>query len=221
MYYYETHMHTSEVSSCAGSSAEEQVYSYKKRGYTGVIITDHFINGNSTCPKGLPWDRKMKHFVSGYVKAKEAGEKYGLDVFLGWEFTIRGSDFLTYGLDVDFLIKNPNLDKLAIEDYSMLVRDSGGYLAQAHPFRDEWYIEHKRPVEPSLLDGVEIHNSMDSGKNNAKARELAKQHDLPVQAGSDSHNIFHSRYSGIKLGSKADSIFDIINAIKTSAVGLI
>ena len=95
---YETHMHTSEVSACAVSPAAEQVRAYSARGYAGVIVTDHFINGFSTCPGKLPWDKKMKHIVSGYELAKKAGDKYGMDVFLGWEFTIRGSDFLTYGL---------------------------------------------------------------------------------------------------------------------------
>jgi hypothetical protein len=214
-------MHTAEVSACAGSSAAEQAYSYIQRGYTGIIVTDHFINGNSTCPDNLPWDIKMKHFVSGYMEAKIAGSEYGLDVFLGWEFSVRGSDFLTYGLDLEFLIANPNLDRLPIEEYSALVRESGGYLAQAHPYRDEWYIENRFPVMPALVDGIEVYNSMDSGRNNAKALDFAKQHDLPVQSGSDSHSIYTSRYSGIKLETKAKSIFDIIDAIKARKVELI
>jgi len=52
-FLYETHMHTSEVSACAVISAEQQVAAYKKRGYCGIISTDHFINGYSTCPKEL------------------------------------------------------------------------------------------------------------------------------------------------------------------------
>ena len=142
-YLYETHMHTSEVSACANSTAVEQVCAYHNRGYAGIIVTDHFINGYSTCPTNLPWAQKMEHIVSGYESAKTAGEHCGLAVFLGWEFRIRGADFLTYGLDLDFLLAHPGLDQLEIEAYSALVRASGGYLAQAHPFRDACYIEHK------------------------------------------------------------------------------
>jgi len=220
-YLYETHMHTAEVSACAVSTAAEQVNSYKQKGYTGIIVTDHFVNGNSTCPRALPWEKQMKHFATGYMKAKKAGDDCGLDVFFGWEFSIRGSDFLTYGLDLDFLIANPGLDLLDIESYSSLVRSNGGYLAQAHPYREAWYVEYCLPVEYHLLDGVEVLNTMDTGSVNAKALDFAKKHNLPIQAGSDSHNSEHPAYSGIKLQKKAESIFDIIEAIKANNIAVI
>jgi len=220
-YLYETHMHTSQVSGCAVNSAAEQVVAYKNRGYTGIIITDHFINGYSTCPKNLPWEKKMHYFAKGYEAAKKAGDEHGLDVFFGWEYTIRGADFLTYGLDLEFLLKNPDVDKLSIEDYSALVRRSGGYIAQAHPYRDAYYIEHNYPVAPHLLDGVEVFNSMDKRSENAKALAFAKENNLPMQAGTDCHHTGRCYYSGIILKERAESIHDIINAIKTRQVELI
>ena len=220
-YLYETHMHTAEVSGCALSSAAQQIVTYKHLGYTGVIITDHFVNGYSRCPKNLPWDKKMRHFVFGYEEAKRAGEKYDVDVFLGWEFTIKGSDFLTYGLDLDFLLSHRGLDKLCIEDYSALVRENGGYIAQAHPYRDEFYIENKFPVDASLLDGIEVYNIMDKNIANAKALAFANEHDLPIQAGTDSHSTGNSFYSGIILRERAKNIHDIIKAIKMNDVTLI
>ena len=219
-YLYETHMHTSEASGCAVSSAAEQVYSYKKMGYTGVIITDHFLNGYTTCPRRLSWEKKMAHFASGYINAKKAGDTCGLDVFFGWEFTVRGSDFLTYGLDYDFLMDNPNLDRLDVEDYSTLVRTSGGYLAQAHPFRDSYYIEYKYPVSPDLIDGVEVYNVLDRDAANAKALSFAELYDLPVQAGTDSHRSDNYTYSGVKLRKRAETIHDIIDAIMSRDIVL-
>jgi len=186
-----------------------------------VIFTDHFIKGYTTCPKNLPWNKKMEFFASGYKKAKKAGDMYDLDVFFGWEFTIRGADFLTYGLDIDFLLANPGLDMLEIGKYSRLVRENGGFLAQAHPYRDEHYIEHPFPVEPYYMDAVEVFNSMDKDYSNAQALEFARKNDLPFQAGSDSHGRGHTFYSGIKLRQKAKSIFDIIDAIKGKSVTLI
>jgi len=214
-------MHTSQVSGCAVSSAAQQVAAYKEIGYTGIIVTDHFINGYTSCPNSLPWDKKMKHFVSGYTSAKKAGDKIGLSVFLGWEFTIRGADFLTYGLDLDFLQAHPGLDVLGIDDYSSLVRKSGGYLAQAHPYRDAHYIEHNYPVAPHLIDGVEVCNAMDSFEANAKAFAFAEEHDLPKQAGTDSHMAGGYLYSGIALREKAESIYDIIEAIRSGDVELL
>jgi len=220
-YLYETHMHTSEVSGCARSSASQQVAAYKQRGYTGIIITDHFINGYTSCPMDLPWDKQMIHVASGYTAAKKAGDACGLDVFFGWEFTIRGADFLTYGLDLEFLIANPDFDKLDFEEYSALVRRSGGYLAQAHPFRDAYYIEHNYPVAPHLIDGVEVINSVCARRENEKALAFAKAHDLPMQAGTDSHMSSGYKYTGIKLRERAGSIHDIIEAIVSKNVTLI
>jgi len=220
-FLYETHMHTSEASGCAVSSAAQQVADYKKRGYTGLIITDHFINGNTSIRRKFPWDKTMKLFMNGYIEAKKAGVKYDMDVFLGWEFTIRGADILTYGLDLDFLLANPGLDKLGFEDYSEIVRKNGGYLAQAHPYRNAYYIEHNYPVAAHLLDGVEVYNAMDSKEENEKALAFAQEHELPMQAGTDSHRAGGYNYSGIKLDKKAESIGDIIEAIKTGNVTLI
>jgi len=220
-YKYETHMHTAEVSACAVKFAAQQVAAYKDRGYAGIIITDHFVNGYTTCPKDLSWEKRMRFFVSGYEEAKKMGEKIDLDVFLGWEFTIKGSDFLTYGLDLGFLLDNPNVDKYSIEDYSELVRENGGFLAQAHPFRDEYYIENPYPAKPHLIDAVEVFNVMDRETSNEKALIFAEDNNLPMQAGTDDHGRGNNSYSGIVLNKRAESIYDIINAIKAKDVGLI
>jgi histidinol phosphatase-like PHP family hydrolase len=206
-------MHSSEVSGCAAKSAAEQVHTYKDRGYAGIILTDHFVNGFTICPHHLPWREKMIFTISGYEQAKREGEKCGLDVFLGWEYTIRGSDFLTYGLDIDFLLAHPDLDKLSIEKYSALVRSNGGFLAQAHPYKDEPYVEYKYPADPRFLDAVEVYNSSIHSRANKKALAFAQKHNLPMQAGTDSHGRFDRFFSGVELDKKAGSIFDIISAI--------
>jgi len=216
-------MHTSESSGCGTSTAAEQVRAYKKRGYQGIIITDHFINGYSTCPRHhrISWEEKMVYVVSGYQSAKKEGDRLGLDVFLGWEFTIRGSDFLTYGLDWDFLINHPDLHKLDIQEYSTLVRENGGFLAQAHPYRDAAYIQHKLPVDPQYVDAIEVYNLTDANSTNKKALTFAEKHNLPGQAGSDSHGAHAHFTSGITLNQRAKNIHDIINAIKNREVEFI
>jgi len=220
-FLYETHMHTMESSGCGVSSGREQAQAYKKRGYQGIIITDHFINGYSTAPRRGSWREKMEYVVSGYEAAKKEGDKIDLDVFLGWEFTVRGSDFLTYGLDFEFLLDNPDIDKLTVPEYSQLVRQNGGFLAQAHPYRDQSYIQHKMPVDPKYVDAIEVHNASDTNETNKKARDFAKNNNLPTQAGSDSHSVNTSRISGIILEKKAANIFDIIDAIKQKRVRLL
>jgi hypothetical protein len=214
-------MHTSQVSACASSTGADQARAYKARGYTGIIVTDHFINGYSTCPAHLSWEEKMRFVYKGYEAAKKEGDKIGLDVFYGWEFNIRGSDFLTYGLDLDFLIKHKDIDRMQIEPYSDLVRKSGGYLAQAHPYRVAYYIENPYPVSPGFIDGIEVFNSsMDDATNN-KALAFAKKHNLARQAGSDSHHEQVAAPSGILLQKRAENIHDIVHALKNHEAGLI
>jgi len=211
-------MHTSQVSKCAHNTAKEQVRAYKKRGYTGIIITDHFVNGWCHCPADLPWEKKMEFLLHGYEEAKEEGRKCGLDVFLGWEYFDNGSDYLTYGLDKDFLIKHPQLINMKIEEYSPLVRKHGGFIAQAHPYRDTRPGRNYGPAAPQLLDAVEVYNPTDPDENNNRANDFARLHGLPVQSGSDSHRVNIAFASGIRVSKKAENIFDIINAIKMRQV---
>ena len=223
MFLYETHVHTSSVSACAVSSGAEQARAYKARGYTGVIITDHFFNGNIRFNGASRWDKKLEFFASGYNEAKKIGDKIGLDVFFGWEYSIYGSDFLTYGLGLDFLLANPKLSgTVRIEEYSRLVRANGGYLAQAHPFREGFWIRSPNAVNPEYIDGVEVINCNMTDACNKKAFRFAKEYSLPMQAGSDSHEADpYYGLSGIKLRNRAKNIHDIIDAIKAGSAELI
>ena len=222
-FLYETHLHTFESSHCAWIKAAEQVKLYKDLGYAGIIVTDHLKSLNFKIGQLkhlkllMSWEKKVEYLTRGYKKAKEEGDKIGLDVFLGWEFTYQGSDFLTYGLGVNFLLKNNDLDAMPIEAYSALIRNNGGYIAQAHPYRNKAG-ERRVPVDPRLLDGVEVFNAARHGKEdeNQKALDFARSHDLPTQAGTDSHRRLDPKsYSGIITGKKMENINDIINAIKT------
>ena len=223
MFLYETHVHTSNVSACAVSTGAEQAYVYKARGYTGIIVTDHFFNGNIRFNAASRWDKKIEFFMSGYNEAKEEGDKMGLDVFFGWEYSIYGADFLTYGLGIDFLLANPKLGgTVRIEEYSRLIRNNGGYLAQAHPFRKGYWIHSPKAVNPAYIDGVEVLNCNMTDECNDMAFRFAKKHSLPMQAGSDSHEA-DSYYglSGIKLQKRAKNIHDIIAEIKSGSAELI
>jgi len=219
-YLYETHLHTSHVSACSRATSADHVKAYKRMGYAGIIVTDHFVNGNSSCPRNLPWNDKMRFIVSGYEKAKIEGDKCGLDVFLGWEYVSGKAEYLTYGLGLDFLLAHPQLGRMIIEDYSALVRRHGGYIAQSHPFRVDLYF-NSSPAEPSLLDGFEVYNASMPDKFNEKAFAFANLHNLPMQAGSDAHTADGSLASGIILKKKATDIFDIIKAIKSRQTTLI
>ena len=98
-YVYETHMHTSEASACAGSTGTQMARAYKAAGYTGIIVTDHFFYGNTSVDRSLPWEEWVRRFCLGYEHAKAEGDRIGLTVFLGWEACYEGTEFLVYGQD--------------------------------------------------------------------------------------------------------------------------
>jgi hypothetical protein len=220
MFLYETHLHTYPTSACAGVSPEEHVRYYKKKGYTGAIVTDHFFNGNSGCPLNLPWENKVKFFAEGYERARREGEKLDFDVFFGLEYSYEGTDFLVYGLTPQFIMGYENFDKLNMAEFSAAVRGAGAYLAQAHPFRTAYWISNPQPADPSLIDGVEVHNSSMSERVNKQALEYAIRHNLPQQSGSDAHDSLRNP-AGISMKKRAENIFDIIDAIKNREVVLL
>lgn len=214
MYIYETHCHTSESSKCATASGDTQARFYKSRGFTGIFVTDHFLNGNTTAAWDLPWDKRVDILFSGYESAKKTGDEIGLDVFFGWEYTVNGSDFLTYGLDKEWLLKHPEVMELHPNDYFDLARSAGAYISHAHPFREDWYIDMIR-LFPRKCDGVEIINSHRTQFENDMAKFYADKYGLPYTAGSDNHHANQARLSGIAFDRRITSESDFVNALKS------
>ncbi|MBP5167049.1 MAG: PHP domain-containing protein [Oscillospiraceae bacterium] len=219
-YLYETHMHTAQVSRCASAPAEEQVRFYKERGFDGIVVTDHFLGGNTTVPVDLPWDERIDLFCRGYELAAEEGKKLGLKVFFGWEFAHLGCDFLTYGLDKAWLKAHPDIDRLEINRYLDLVRSEGAYVVHAHPFREDFYIPYIQLL-PRKVDAVEVLNACRKDFENERAAEYAKNYGLKISAGSDNHSAYRQRRL-CALGSDKEfgGIGDIIGAIRSGECSL-
>ena len=188
MFLYDVHVHTAESSSCSPQPAKEMAEAYKAKGYTGIVITDHFLTGSSTVPRDLPWKERIRLFCLGYDHAKERGDELGLDVFFGWEASFSGNDFLTYGLDRKWLEDHPGLLSLDVNAYLKFVRAEGGCVVHAHPFRQASYIPFIRLL-PDLVDGVEIRNHSRPDKENMRNRWYAESYNLSPAAGSDSHQV--------------------------------
>ncbi len=218
-YLYETHMHTSEGSACASSTGAEMARAYAQAGYTGIIITDHFVYGNTAVDGSLPWSEWVEKFCLGYEHAKEEGEKYGLQVFFGWESGYGGPEFLVYGLDKQWLLNHPEIKDATVEEQLQLVHAGGGILSQAHPYREAWYIKEIR-LYPDFVDAVEGVNASHSsyGKEerhpefNERALAYAKEHNLPLTAGSDQHSTL-MLWGGMVFPRKLTDIHDFGRAV--------
>lgn len=213
-YIYDTHLHVSEGSACAKSSAVEMVHAYKTLGYTGIFITDHFFNGNTSIKRELPWKERVELFCKGYEKAKAEGERIGLDVFFGFEYNVSGAEFLIYNLDKEWLFLHENIDIADAKTVLTQMRKDGGFVVQAHPFRERDYISHIK-LFPDCIDAVEVLNGAHRMTPifNERAMWYANSFDFPITAGSDSHSSEHIFNCGIETPERicsAKDYFDLV-----------
>ncbi len=219
-YLYETHFHTKETSACARLYAAEHVRKYKEAGYTGIIVTDHFMNGNSCIPKNLPWEEQIELFCKGYEHAKEEGDRIGLDVFFGLEVNFNTTEFLIYGVDKSWLLKQTDMLSWSIEEEYHRVQEAGGFIIHAHPFRVRPYIKQIR-LYPEYIDAVEVFNSGNCHSEiDDQAKAYAMKLNLPMTSGTDAHG-HESRLSGMALPHKIDSIQGFIDSVKAGKCELI
>ncbi len=215
MFLTETHLHTAEGSACASASGAEQADQYKALGYDTIIITDHFINGNTAVDRSLPWDKQMDAYCSGYEHAKERGEEIGLNVLFGIEYSWDAADFLMYGIDKAWLKSNPDMLSVSVHEICDRVHAAGGIVVQAHPFREADYIRDIKLL-PWHCDGVEVFNAGNRDPAyDQRAIWYAEQFGFVPTAGSDCHHVTDSgRFFGVETEFEIKTIEDYIKAVK-------
>ena len=194
MYCFELHLHTAETSRCGKCSAREMVKAYKDKGFTGVVITDHFVNGNSYARDPETWKEKMDVYVRGYHAAKAAGDELGIRVYFGFEYTNgdNGEDYLVLGLKEENLYRElVDCDQWTIEQLVDQVHALGGIIIRAHPFREAFYIHKPCTMRPGLnIDAIEVFNGGNGQEiYNVRAQHLALEEGKPWVAGSDTHHV--------------------------------
>lgn len=212
MYKIETHMHTSEGSACGYSDGYESARARKAEGYDTVIVTDHFFRGNTRPKRDLPWEEYVNSFCSGYEHCKEEGDRIGLNVLFGWEENFFGAEFLIYGLDKEWLLAHPDMIQWSPRIQYEKVHADGGYIVQAHPFRQRPYLEGIG-LYPNFIDAVEGINSSNPRVQNERGIWFAKQFDFPLTAGSDVHGV-KAIGGGMLCEKKIISIQDYIDLIR-------
>ena len=186
MYLYETHLHTYPVSRCAGATVREVLEFYKEIGFAGVFITNHFLDGNINIDQSLPYEERMRFYLSDYEEACRVGEEIGISVFFGVEHSYKGTDFLVYGLSPEWYLSHPEIEDMKKSKLLPFMMSEGALVIQAHPFREAGYIDHIR-LFPRCVEGVEILNACRSDSENGMAQLYAEHYDLLPFAGSDNH----------------------------------
>ena len=188
MYKYETHCHSSQCSRCGRSTSQELVKAYFEAGYAGLVLTDHFIFGNTAVPRDLPWETRMQCYYDAYLDARKAAEGLDFDVIFGIEHAYGdGKEVLIYGIDLPFLLSNPDIPELTLDELVARVHAYGGIVVQAHPYRERSYVNMSVGPRADIVDGIEVYNVYNKPGEDKKALALSAQKDYILTCGGDIH----------------------------------
>ncbi len=217
MYLYELHMHTSHGSACGRATIGQMLCRYKELGFSGVVVTDHFLGGNTAVDRSLPWDEAVRAYAHAYTAGQQLARELDMDLLFGIEEGYGGGkEFLVYGVEPEFLLERPFLRSASVETWSREVHGAGGVLIYAHPFRDRAYIPNPLGMpDLSLADGVEIFNRGNDSAANARARVVFWQEDLILIAGSDKHSHHFDDPCALELSRRVHTSRELAQVLKS------
>ncbi len=200
---FDLHAHTSGISTCCKADASQILETAKEKGIDGIVLANHYhkdylnVTGESV-------SQFVDRYIEEYHYTVKCGESIGVKVFYGIEVTMEYNIYvhmLVYGVDTQFLKRHSDLWDLTQEELYKTVKAEGGFLVQAHPFRNGTTV-----VDTKFIDGVEI-NCHPRYKNShaAELEKIAKDNNLVVTCGGDYHNDTYRPECGMYL---PDSIKD-------------
>ncbi|MBQ7821620.1 MAG: PHP domain-containing protein [Clostridia bacterium] len=215
MYKYEMHIHSKPCSG-GGADIEEHMEALRDKGYSGMVITNHFYNGDTRIDRALPWNEFCDAYREDYERGKAYSKKYDFDLLFGIEENVgSGKEILIYGITPDFLY-NEKLKHATVSEYVELVHKLGGLVFQAHPYRNRQYITAPGPLdELALLDGIEVFNASNTPEDNEKARELAEKLSLRCTVGSDGHSAASGGRTAIVSKQRIRTEQELANILKS------
>lgn len=191
IHHVDFHCHTHASKDCLSNPAAV-IKTARLRGLTRLVITDH----NS---------------IQGALAARE----------LDPEFVIVGEEIMTTrGEILAAFVKEEIPAGLPPLKVAELLREQGAFISLSHPFdihrKGNWKQAEMEELLP-YLDAIEGFNSrcVDRGFN-AKALHFAKEHNLPITVGSDSHSLFEVGRSYLEIDNfqNADDLRKVIRDAK-------
>jgi len=159
------HVHTREGSPCAHASADEMIRAAIDCGLDGLVITDH--------------DRLIPRERLAYLNAKYAPFR----LWGGVEITTRGEHVLVLGTH------DKRLEQTwwTYRDLHTFVRERGGFLAVAHPFRfNRARIE--ADIDRCPPDALEVYSLNTPRSAVPRIEDIAARLNLPLLSNSDAHH---------------------------------
>lgn len=189
------HTHTAGVSRCCRIPAEGIVERAKENGIDGIVLTNHYVKGYLN---DISLDDFIKKYIDEYYYTAEKGKKIGVKVYFGMEITMEFNQavhILIYGVDENFLYDNPTAFDYTQKELYTAVKNAGGVMVQAHPFRNSTTV-----LDTAYLDGIEINSHSAYGNSySAEILKIAKKNNLIVTSGGDYHGDTYRPKCGMYL----------------------
>ena len=216
IYKYEMHVHTCPCSG-GGGDIREHIDNLLAKGYSGMVVTNHFFFGDTRIDRELSWKDFVEAYRQDYLYGLEYAREKDFDLLFGLEEHVgNGQEILIYGITPDWLAEHPELKMASAEQYAEAVHAAGGLVYQAHPYRDRFYISRPVPLEcVAQLDGIEVFNAGNQPEWNESAQRFAEANDLACIGGSDGHSPDSSGRSGIAAGERIQSNDDLVRILKS------
>lgn len=213
-YRTELHAHTRPASTCSDVPAEDAVKLYKERGYTSLVVANHFTPEYFYKRIGTRDTRaSVDFYLRDYHKALEAGEKEGLYVVLAAELRFpnqNGNDYLLFGIEEEDLCDVFEMLNGTVEEFYKNYCDESKFLFQAHPMRNGQIV-----MPPETVDGYESFNLHPNHNSRpALAARYAKSVNKPFVAGTDFHEYGHEALSAIRTKAPIVTSHDVVKAIR-------
>lgn len=224
IYKYQMHTHTSPCSRCASMTPQELVNALFYGGYSGCVITNHFLGGNTGIDRNLPWNDFVAQYEKDYIEIKKAAKCKDLDIIFGIEeHLFDGLEIFCYGITPQFLYEHPELcDDRSIETWSKALHKYGALCIQAHPFRARAYIKEPKILPTEFIDGIEVFNACNKPDENLQAHNEAIMHpEWILTAGGDSHLAESACWSGIKTNTRINNEKELVKVLKSKDYELI
>ncbi len=168
-----------------------------KKGFGGVVVTDHDTLSGSLA--------LMRH-------VKERGVE--LVTFPGIEVSTREAHILVYNV-----LRIPKFE--TIVELVDKVHDENGIVVFAHPFGKVFLLEYSLVRNNEVLrkiDAIECINGRVPMRSNLKALELARKYSKPCIGGSDAHIPEEIGVAYTMVDKEISSFDDLLDAILKSKV---
>ena len=222
-YKYQMHSHTFPASACGEMSPEELVEELMIGGYSGCVITNHFINGNTGINPALDWEDFVEVYAEDYRFAAEVASDYDIDIIFGIEEHVGGGlEILCYGFTPEILLEHPELSEGNYDVWHRVAQSCGALCVQSHPFRDRDYIEDPGALPLEYIDGIEVYNAANTDTDNCLAAEFAAENpSLILVSGADAHFVSTVCIAGIETQRRIRTPEELVSVLKSGEYKLL